>query len=208
MKNIYILGAGDLGREFESWFDLFSSDKMHYQIKGFLDDDLNALDGFPSDYKILGKIKEFQFTESDYAVMAISNPKIKEGIFEFLKDKVKFYTFIPTNAIIGKFVTINEGCILAPNVIVTTNVVLGKCVTLNCGTQVGHDVIIEDFCSLMANVDLGGGVVLEKGVYIGTNATIIPRIKISKHVLIGAGSIVINKISLPQSVFGNPAKKI
>ena len=208
MKKLYIIGAGEFGREFETWFHLYAVDKDTIEIAGFLDDNLKALDGFPSDFKILGKINEYAFSKDDYAVIAISNPKIKEIIYNKIKDKVNIYSFIPKNAIVGKFVDINEGCILTPNSILTTNIKLGKCVTVNIGSQIGHDCILGDFSSLMANVDLGGGVELGKRVFIGSNATIIPRIRIAEDTMIGAGSVVIRKTNPAKTVFGNPAKEI
>jgi sugar O-acyltransferase (sialic acid O-acetyltransferase NeuD family) len=208
MKNLYIVGAGDLGREIESWFDLYSPDKRQYKIAGYLDDNPQALNRYPSDYKILGTIENFVFKKNDWIILAVANPETKEKLYRKLVDRANFYTFIPKNAIIGKNVVLDKGSIILPNVIISTNVKIGKCVIINIGTQIGHDVIIDDFCSLMPNVDLGGGVHLGKKVYIGSNATIIPKISISENVKIGAGSIVINSIRKTQTVFGNPAKKI
>ncbi len=208
MKNLYIIGAGDFGREVESWFDLYSSDKINYQIAGYLDDNLSSLDQFPSDYTIKGRINDFEFCENDQVILAISNPSIKENIYRRLLSKVIFYTFIPVNAIVAKYSEIGEGSIIAPNAIISTNVKLGKCVIVNIGTQIGHDAVIKDFCSLMANVDIGGNVQIGRKVFIGSNATIIPEISVVDDAVIGAGSIVINKIVKPHTVFGNPAKKI
>jgi len=208
MGNIYIIGAGDLGREIESWFDLFSNEKDKFKIAGYLDDNPTALDGYPSDYKIIGGLNDCVFDKDDWVIMAVANPDIKEKLYSKLVNTVSFYTFVPNNAIIGKNVTIGEGSVILPNSIISTNVTIGKCVIVNIGTQIGHDVIINDFCSLMPNVDLGGGVHLSTKVYIGSNATIIPNISIADNVRIGAGSIVIKSIRKSQNVFGNPARKI
>jgi sugar O-acyltransferase (sialic acid O-acetyltransferase NeuD family) len=208
LNNLYIVGAGDLGREIESWFDLYSGDKKKYKIIGYLDDNPDALIGFPSDYKIIAGISDFKFDKNDWIIMAIANPATKEKLYKKLVGRVNFYSFISQNAIIGKHVSIEEGSVILPNSIISTNVRIGKCTIVNIGTQIGHDVTIGDFCSLMANVDLGGNVHLGKMVYIGTNATIIPQITIENNVKIGAGSIVINSIKETQTVFGNPARKI
>ena len=208
MNNLYIVGAGGLGREIESWFDLFSEDKDNFRIVGYLDDNPNALNGFSSNYKVIGRISDYEFNKNDWVVLAISNPLTKERVYVELFNKVKFYTFISKNVIIGKFVEIGEGSIILANSIISTNVKIGKCVIINIGSQIGHDVSIGDFCSLMPNVDLGGGVSLNKKVFVGSNATIIPQVYIADNVKIGAGSIVIRKILKSQTVFGNPAKKI
>jgi len=187
---------------------LFSEEKDRYKINGYLDDDPAALDGYPSEYEIVGNVSDFLFDQSDWIIIAIANPETKENLYQRLKNKVKVFTFIPRNVIIGKNVQVGEGSIILPNSIISTNVKIGKCVLINIGTQIGHDAIIEDYCSLMPNVDLGGGVHLGTKVYIGSNATIIPKTSIVDNARIGAGSIVISSIRKSFTVFGNPAKKI
>jgi len=208
MKKLYIVGAGDLGREIESWIDLYSSDKDNFKIIGYIDDNPDALVGYPSEYEVVGNINDFEFDRNDWIILAIANPSTKEKVYRKLIDRTNLYTFISSNATIGKFVDIGEGSIILPNSVISTNVKLGKCVIINIGTQIGHDAIIEDFCSLMPNVDLGGGVHIGNKTYIGSNATLIPQISLVDNVRIGAGSIVVNSIRKSQTVFGNPAKKI
>jgi sugar O-acyltransferase (sialic acid O-acetyltransferase NeuD family) len=112
------------------------------------------------------------------------------------------------DAVLGKYNIIGEGSVICPGCKITTNVILGKCVILNIGTQIGHDSVIGDFCSLMPNVDLGGRVTVGKNVFIGTKATIIPKIVIGEGATIGAGSVVVRKVKSGVTVFGNPAKVI
>ena len=206
-QNLYIIGAGGFGREIESWLSLVPKSEQNWNIIGFLDDNLNALDNYPSDYKIINKILNHNFQDNDIAILTISNTKIKESIYNNLKDKVKFMTFISPSAIVAKFTKISEGCIICPNSIIATNTSLGKFTTVNNGTHIGHDSIIGDFCSFMANVDIGGNCKIENHCFIGSNATIIPKRKINSNITIGSGSIVIRNIK-SGTVFGNPAKKI
>lgn len=45
MKNLIIIGAGGCGRELLQWVKDINKVKKLWNIKGFLDDDLNALSG-------------------------------------------------------------------------------------------------------------------------------------------------------------------
>lgn len=79
---------------------------------------------------------------------------------------------------------------------------------LNIGTQIGHDTRIDDFCSFMPNVDIGGESNIGRSVYMGTNSTIINLVEVCSDVIIGAGAIVVRHIKNEGTFVGNPARKI
>lgn len=207
-NNVYIIGAGGLGREIESWISKSDSFKEDFLLKGFLDDNLNALNGIESDFKIIGKIDEFQFDQKDFAILGIANPFIKRDICERLKNKVRFLTFISDQAIIGKFVIIGEGSVIAPNCIISNNIKVGDYVTINVGTAVGHDSTLSDFSSVMANVVISGSVKINEFTFIGSNTTILPNKTICNNSKICAGSVVISDIPAHSFAYGNPARVV
>ena len=207
-KIIYIIGAGDFGREMESWLEDLPNFKNEYEIKGYLDNDSKSLQNKPTDYEIVGTHEEMKFNENDYVVIAISNSKIRKRIAESLINKVNFFTYIAPNVTIGKFTKIGSGSIICSNCFISTNTVIGDFVIANAGSNIGHDCIIESYCSLMASVDIGGSVTIGESVYIGTKATIIPKKRIFRDITIGAGSMVIRNLNKEGTYFGNPAKFI
>ena len=207
-KRIYIIGAGDFGREMESWLEDLPNFKNEYEIKGYLDNDSKSLQNKPTDYEIVGTHEEMEFKENDYVVIAISNSKVRKRIAESLINKVNFFTYIAPNVTIGKFTKIGSGSIICSNCFISTNTVIGDFVIANTSSNIGHDCIIESHCSLMANVDIGGSVILGEGVFIGTKATIIPKKRIFRGIIIGAGTIVIRNLNKVGTYFGNPAKYI
>jgi len=208
--NLFIIGASNFGREMESWLQLIPPAERDWELKGYLHyfDGRSPLEGYPSDCKIVGDWRTFKLTRNDYCIAAVADCLWKMKIYEHLKDKVTFYTYMAPDAVLGKYNIIGEGSVICPGCKITTNVILGKCVILNIGTQIGHDSVIGDFCSLMPNVDLGGRVTVGKNVFIGTKATIIPKIVIGEGATIGAGSVVVRKVKNGVTVFGNPAKVI
>ena len=207
-KKLYIVGAGDFGREMESLLELIPSHQRDWKVAGYLDDNLNALDGLSSDYRVLGRIADFPFSEDDMAVISVVDPPEKEKVFGKLKGRVKFHTYIFPNVIVFKYTQFGEGSIIAANCVISNNVVLGKCVTINEGSQIGHDTLVGDFSSLMSSVDVGGRCQIGQRVYCGTGAVIIPGRKIGDDAKIGAGSVVLRNVKNATSVFGNPAKLI
>ncbi|MDD4227697.1 MAG: hypothetical protein PHU98_15070 [Mariniphaga sp.] len=208
---LFIIGASHLARELESWLCFIPEEKKDWELQGFLHNmgNGNPLNGFPSDYEILGDWENYPFHKGDRCIIGVADVEWREKIYNKLKDKVWFMPFIAHNAIIGKFNIIPDGTVICPNCIISTNVKLGKACLLNIGTQLGHDVEMGNFCSLMANVDLGGFVKLGNKVFMGTNSTIIPSRKIASQVRIGAGAIVVRNIKKEGiTVFGNPAEEM
>lgn len=207
-RRLFIVGAGEFGREVESWLEESSNSERDWNIHGYLDDNELALDGYPSDYRILGRPLDYSFLEEDLVVLAIAEPSVKEKLYYALKSRVNFLTFVANDLLLGKFNEIGEGSIICPRCIITTNVKIGKCVTVNVGTNLGHDVEIGDFSSIMGRVSLNGGVTIGSGVFVGSKATIIPKIHVGNNALVGAGSVVIKRVKSNTTVFGNPARLI
>lgn len=209
LHNLYILGASSFGREIESWLELIPESSRDWVIGGYFDNfSEEEFLKYPTNYPFLGYEDNFEFDHNDYCIIAVAEPKVRERIYIKLKDRVKFYTYIAPNAIIGKFNTIGEGSIISPNCIITTNVKIGKAVLINIGTQIGHDVNIGNFSSLMANVDIAGKCIIGNNNFIGSHSVIIPSRTIGNNNIIGAGSVVIWNIKDKSTVFGNPAQVV
>lgn len=207
-KNLYIIGAGDSGRELESWLDDVPAGARDWELRGFLHNGPNLLDKYPSDLRVVGDWMTFPYSGNDIVVLGISDIKYKTQVYECIGNKVKLLKFVHPTVKIAKFTTIGEGSVIMPNCIISTNVKIGKCVFINIGSKIGHDVKIGDFSSIMSNVDFGGHVCLEKNVFVGTKATIMPGKTVVADTVIGTGSMVIADITKAQTVFGNPARGI
>lgn len=210
MKNLYIIGAGGLGRELYSWITLEEKLTKEYNIVGFIDDNLNKLDGFSHYPPIVGTLKGFKFnTETDYAILSIASSEVKERIIRDNEDKVNFISYISEKAIVTANSKIGKGVVVTPGVIISCDTILEDYVFLNLGTQVGHDVQIGKYTSLMANVVVGGETIIGNSCFIGSSSTIIPRIKIADKTTLGMSSSLIRSVrKLGLTYYGNPARKI
>jgi sugar O-acyltransferase (sialic acid O-acetyltransferase NeuD family) len=207
-RDLYIVGAGDFGRELESHLDRVPESERAWRIAGYLDDNPAALEGYPSDYGIVGSIGDFQFQSSDLAIVAIATPGAKRRVIEGVRGRVEFLTFVSPDAIIGKFVKIGTGCIIGPHVIVGTNVILGDAVFINSGSMIGHDVTIGSFSSFMANNNIAGRCRIGEAAYFASTVTVIPGRSICDGAFIGVGSVVIRNVKERRTVYGNPARYI
>jgi sugar O-acyltransferase (sialic acid O-acetyltransferase NeuD family) len=105
-------------------------------------------------------------------------------------------------------VIIGEGSIVCAGTIITVNIDIGKHVILNLACTVGHDTIIEDYCSFMPSVNISGEVKIGNGVYCGTGAKIINQLEIGENSIIGAGAVVSKTLPANCTAVGIPAKPI
>ena len=207
-RQLYIVGAGDFGREMESLLEMTPPHLRDWDIAGYLDDNPQALGKSKSDYKVLGTISDHPLTKNDLAVVTISDGATRERVCNKLKGRVSFLTFVHPSVVMFKYSRIGQGSIVVSNCVISNEVTIGDFVIVNQGTQIGHDSSIGDFSSLMSSVDLGGHCELAEKVFVGTGATIIPGIRVGAGAKVGSGSVVIRPVKPGTTVFGNPAKSI
>lgn len=207
-EDFYILGAGGFGRELESWIEK-SNFSMTHELKGYIDDNLEALAGFENKFTVVDSFLKGREWKRKKILLGIASTQKKEQAYNLLlQENSTLLSFSHNFSLIGNNSNLGIGHILCPFVVVSCNVKFGVCVTVNSGSQIGHDVSIGDFVSIMANVDIGGGATIGNGVFIGSNAVILPGVNIPQNTRIGAGTVVLKSIKESGTYFGNPAKKI
>ncbi len=210
MKKIAIFGAGGFGREVHSLIQHINYQRGTYNFIGYFDDGVEKgteINHFP----VLGGIKELNLWDGDLGiVLAIGNPNVKQKILSQITNTfVTFPKLIHPSVIIGEIdSTIGEGSIICAGVIITVNTSIGKHVILNLSCTVGHDTIIEDFCSFMPTVNISGEVIIRRGVYVGTGVKIINQLEIGDYSIIGAGAVVAKSLPPHCTAVGIPAKPI
>ncbi len=211
-RRLFIIGAGSFGRVLENWLGLIDASSRDWELAGFLHqyEGKSPLEGFPTDLAIAGDWRNFSFRDSDLCVMGTSDIAWKQRVYEHLKGKVRFFTFIdPTVGFNPRFVNIGEGTVICRNCVLASNVRIGRFVTVCMGSQIGHDVSIGDYSSLMSSVDIAGRVKVGEFVFLGSKAAVIPRKSICAGANIGAGGIVVRSIKdNKKTYFGNPARPI
>lgn len=206
--NLYIVGAGGLGRELLSWLKDSPDCGREWNPVGFLDDDRSvSKKGLPLPW--MGTVEDFEPAADRMVVMGLGNSEPRRKVVQQLQQKgAKFLTYRHPSVIVGDRVEIGEGTVICPRCILTCDIVVGDFNFLNLCVTVGHDVRTESFVSISSQVDLCGGVVLEESVWIGSGARLIPGRRAGAGARIGAGAVVIRDVVEATTVFGNPAKRV
>lgn len=208
MKQIYIVGAGGFGREVYNWMSDVLELGSNYCFKGFLDDNLEALDGFSIDAEVKA-IADYSYNSEDLLICGIGNPLLKKKLcLPLIEMGSDFLTLIHPSAIIGPSSKIGKGSVICPKVVITCDIIIGEMVTINLMTTIGHDAKIGSWSTVSAQCDITGYVEIEESVFMGSGSRVIPKKKVGTSAIIGAGSVVIREVPSYSTVFGNPAREI
>jgi sugar O-acyltransferase (sialic acid O-acetyltransferase NeuD family) len=206
-RRLLIIGAGGFGRELESWLDRIPEPARDWRIHGYLDDDPGALEGYPSEYTVVGDLDRYEFAASDLVILGIANPDTKRAIVERLKGRVDFFTFVPPDALIGKGVRFGRGVVVGMDCMFTTNVDVGDFATVNSHSSVAHDVRIGAYASLMGNVSVSGNCKIGDFAMLGACSTLIPGRRVGEHAVVAASAAVFRHVAPHSTVVGNPARE-
>lgn len=208
MKKIVIAGAGGFGRELLQWIKDINEKTPTWEILGFIDDNLNALDGVETDAKVVGTIKDYVGKEDEEVALAFGSPELKRKIVSILKAKgAQFATIIHPTALLSPFAHYGEGFIMFPYSKLSCNSTVGDFVTL-LSTPIGHDNVIGDYtvisggCNIVRNVKIGQDVFLAAGVCIAQDVVI------GDGAYLGLGSVILKDVKQGAKMFGNPARPL
>ncbi len=210
MKDIYIIGSGGFGREILETLKAINKIEKKYEIIGFIDDDENKKNNLINGYLISGTVKQMKehFLKLDNkpcAVIAIADAETKKMIANTLEGTVVWENIIHPTAIIADTCKMGRGNLFQAFSLIGPNTIIGNHCMLNVGSGVGHDVIFEDFVSVMSNCDITGGVVLKENVYVSSSVSVIPGCIIGESAKLGAGSTIFKNVKPGVTMHGHMA---
>lgn len=182
--------------------------EREWTIKGFIDDNLRALEGRNTPGQILGTIADHQPASDEVFICAIGIPAIKRKCSELLASRgAVFAKLVHRTAVVGDNVELADGVVLCPFTVVSANNRLGRGVAINLHSSVDHDACVDDWSQVNCHCDLTGAVQVGKEVFIGSSVAIIPGVKIGDGAYLGAGSVVLRDVPAGAKVFGVPARQ-
>ena len=207
MKDLLIIGARGFGREIYALATECEGYLKEYQIKGFLDDKEDALEGTPGYPPIIDSVEHYSPSVNDVFICALGEPRWQKHYADLIFEKGgQFINLIHPTAFLGKNTKLGTGCIILRDVFVSCDVSLGDFVTCQPRVIVGHDVIIDDYCHLGANTIMGGFSTVKTLSTLHPGSILLPHVSVEDNCTVGAGSVVIRKVKSGNTVYGNPAK--
>jgi sugar O-acyltransferase (sialic acid O-acetyltransferase NeuD family) len=208
MKHLIIIGAGGMGRTIYSNALESVGYGETFDIKGFIDDNLNALDGFLNYPPIIGTIKEYKPIENDVFVSSIGGEARRPCMEEVISRGGEFMELIHNTARIYTNAKLGKGNFIGAFSVVGNDAVIGDYNMIQSYTVIGHDVHIGNWNRIDTHVTCVGGIVIEDDVDVYTSAIINTKVHVESGAHVGAGSFVIKRVKAGTTVMGNPAKRL
>ena len=208
MTQLVIIGAGGMGRTVYDIAKECVGYGNDFEIKGFIDDNLCALDGFENYPPILGTISEYKPQDNEVFTFSIGGEARRKCIENLIERGAKFINLIHTTARIGSNVKIGVGNIIAAFTSIGADASIGDYNMIQSYTVIGHDAEIGNFNRIDTHVTCVGGIKIKDETTIHTSAVINHNVTIEDKAKVGACSFVIRKVKEGQTVFGLPAKKL
>ena len=211
MKKLIIIGAGNLAKLTLDIIHEMNKIQNDIEVVGFVDGVKENVGKKILGYKHLGT-EDYLYSidiNEYYFVCAIANTSVKRSFIELLdKLNAKYINLIHPTAIISDYSKIGTGIIVNAGAILAIDCEIKDHVFINFDCTIGHDVVIEKYCSLMPSVNVAGAVLLEEAVYLGMDSTVLENRTIGTLSVIG-GNALVNK-DIPNKVIavGVPAKPI
>ena len=162
---------------------------------------------FTNDYKILAKnFHTFSHFipciggEHGYARVQISKELKSLGL--------KPISLISQHSVLDDLDKIGEGIQVMPGAIVHKFTSIGDYCILNTNSTIDHESKLGNGVHVMGGASIAGRVEIGDYSTIGTNATILPNIIIGNNVFVGAGAVVTKNVSDGEVVIGSPAQRL
>ena len=212
MESIIIVCAGMNGREALSiieacnqWMENEAL-KAQYKVLGFIDDNLQALEGTGIQVPILGKIADWQPIGDEQYVIGSAIPATKEKLVSMLKQRgCRFMTLIAPWTLMSRDCELGEGCFVE-GYSISAGVKIGNFVNVNA-SMIAPGAVIGDYTTTTGFAVVENAVV-GKRVFIGSNTVITSGVHVGDDVQVSAGSIVTDDVPAGATVFGVPARQI
>ena len=208
MKQLIIIGAGGMGRTVYSNALESVGYGETFVVKGFIDDNLGALDGYEGYPPVLGTIKDYVPAQDEVFVSSIGGASRRPCMEEIIRRGGEFMELIHQTARIYQGARLGKGNFVGAYTVIGNDAVVGDYNMIQSYTVIGHDARIGNWNRIDTHVTCVGGIVVEDDVNIHTGAVISHNVVVETGAHVGALSFVFRRVKAGTTVMGNPAKRL
>ena len=208
MKDLIIIGAGDFSREAMWVAERMNLRYPQWNLLGFVDDKKagETVDGYP----VLGDMAWLSAYEKQAYVTCGIGGGARKRLWDMVRANSNIHpaTLVDPDAVIGKDCVIGDASIICAGSVMAIASRTGFNCIINLNCTLGHDSILEDFCTVHPGSNISGRVHVGQCAEIGTGTKIIQGKAVGEGAILGAGSVVVRDIPPKCTAVGCPAKPI
>lgn len=211
MKKLIIIGAGDFGREVSWVVERINVIAPEWDLLGFVDNAPEKQGAIIDGYPVMGPVSALsERAEETWVVCSIGTGKTRKRVMEEVlrNPKLRPATLIDPAAIVGRNVRVGEGSVVCAGTVLAISSRLEAHAIVNLNCTIGHDTVLEPFCTVHPGANLSGKVHVGACTDIGTGTKIIQGLTVCPGCTLGAGAVVVRDITEPGTYVGLPAKRI
>lgn len=193
MKNIVIIGAGDLGKELVWLIEDINKIQPTYVILGFLDDDVMKDRNEFAGYRVLGgnrRLERLLEKTPLSAVVAVQDGSARKKIVEEHPDFDNWESVIHPSAVIASSSQIGKGSVVFPNSTVSVDTKIGDFGLLYIHSTICNDCEIGDYVSVMTGATISEHVQAGNECYFSAGSCVAPHKRIEDRTVVEIEAIV------------------
>ena len=204
-KKILIFSAGSTGREVFQLISNINKLQNEWEVIGYVDNDSNKIG------KTIDSIQVYSTTNKPknkeiYAMCGVMDGVIRKKIFdkEIIKNGYQLTNLIHPLVEQPKCFKIGLGNIIFGYVHISFEVNIKNFSIISNFSDLGHNLIANDYFTIMPSVIIGGNCEIGEQTLIGSGATIHQGVKIGSNCKIGMGTLITSNIKHNTSIINYP----
>jgi sugar O-acyltransferase (sialic acid O-acetyltransferase NeuD family) len=205
---VAIIGAGGLARQILDAVDACQDAGQDIEAVGFIDEDAGLWGAVINERPVLGNLDWFEGKDVQ-AIIGIGSPDVRRRVAIRAAEKgVRFCTLMHPTAVLSRYATVGAGVAILAGAVIESHVRLGQHVIVNKLCSIGHDTVVEDYCTLAPGALIAGNVHLGQGCDIGIGAATVQGVSLGEGVVIGGQAMVVRDVPADSTAVGVPATVI
>lgn len=192
-QKIIIFGLGGGSRDVLGLIKDINKKDPIWEVIGFVGKNNEKKEKFIEDFPVLD-FSKLPKSNNYYAITSVTDPIIKKEIIknEINRKGYRLASLVHPQCYFSDDFSIEPGSVIFPGVRVSYNVTIGKCTWLDFNCNIGHNVKIGDYSSILpSSVVLGP---IGKNCLLGAGTIVHPKAKVGDDSLVGMGTNVIKPI--------------